>query len=193
MNKTYFDDAMRRRKLSLRGLARRMEMTHSQLSLTFSGSRRMQLDEAARLAQIFGVTLDEIATNAGVTDLHQSRRRVSVIGVMEPDGTVSRYGDEVRERTFAPDSLNDAARALQARTADSPLSWMDGFVFFFEDVQVLPTEAVGRLCLCQVKGGPECVGTIRRGYQDGTFNLSGPCTLDSARLVWASPILLTRN
>lgn len=193
VNKTYFEECMGRRKLSLRALAKRMDMTHSQLSLTFSGARRMQLDEAAKLAQIFSVTLDEIATNAGVSYLNQGRRRVSVIGRMDSSGAVIRYGDDVVERTFSPDGLSADAKAIQARTAESPLSWMDRFVFFFEDIRQPPAEVVGRFCLCQVEGGSECVGTLRRGYQDGTFNLSGPATMESARLEWATPLLLTRN
>lgn len=46
VNRRYFESLMADRRMSLRALAQKMVMGHSQLSLTFSGTRRPQLDEA---------------------------------------------------------------------------------------------------------------------------------------------------
>lgn len=53
-------------------------------------------------------------------------------------------------------------------------------------------DAIGRFCLAKVDGGPAVLATVRRGYREGTFNLSGPYTKDSERLEWATPILISR-
>ena len=102
VNRRYFDALLAEKKLSLRALAGRMGMNHSQLSLTFSGGRRMTLDEAAQLSNIFGVPLHKIVENAGVTVKPTNGRRVPVIGVVRGDGTVELYDGSTIERTTVP-------------------------------------------------------------------------------------------
>lgn len=67
-DKRYFRLLMADRGFTLRGLAARMGMGHSQLSLTMSGIRRLQLPEAAQLAELLGVTLQDVAEHAGAYD-----------------------------------------------------------------------------------------------------------------------------
>lgn len=192
VDRRFFETLMASKKLSLRSLATRMEMSHSQLSLTFSDQRRMQLDEATKLAEIFGVPLHRIAEAAGVADARSNGKRVDVLGAMAGNGTVEIYGDGIIERTIAPDGMPDNIVAVQAHTADSPSSWMDGFVFFFVKPSQVEPDAIGRFCYAKIEDGPAVMATVRRGYRTGTFNLSGPFTKDSERLEWASPVLLTR-
>lgn len=64
-DKHYFRVRLAERELSMRQAAQRMGMGHSQLSLTFSGVRRMQLPEAVQLADMLGVSLQEVAEHAG--------------------------------------------------------------------------------------------------------------------------------
>lgn len=192
VDRRFFDTLMANKKLSLRALASRMDMKHSQLSLTFSGQRRMQLDEATKLAEIFGVPLHRIAEAAGVADARSNGKRVDVLGAMTGSGAVEIYGDGVIERTIAPDGLPDNIIAVQAHTVDSPNSWMDGFVFFCVKPSQVEPDAIGRFCFAKIEDGPAVMATVRRGYRVGTFNLSGPYAKDSERLEWASPVLLTR-
>lgn len=192
INKRYFENLMADRKLSLRALATRMGMNHSQLSLTFSGARRMQLDEAAQLSSIFSRPLTEIAEAAGVSAAPVSGKRAQVIGTIGGDGTISLYGNEIVERTNAPDSLPPECIAVQARTASSPLGWMDGWVYFCRQHDGVDPALYGSLCLVQIKGGPAVVATVARGYKDGTVNLSGPYSAESVKIDWGTPILLIR-
>lgn len=192
VDRRFFETLMASKKLSLRALATRMDMKHSQLSLTFSGQRRMQLDEATKLAEIFGVPLHRVAEAAGVADSRSNGRRVQVLGAMLGDGTVDVYADGVVERTIAPDGLPDNVIAVQAHTADTPASWMDGFVFFFVKPTEVAPDAAGRFCLAKIADGPAVMATVRRGYRMGTYNLSGPHTKDNVSLEWAAPVILTR-
>ncbi len=192
VDRRFFETVMAQKKLSLRALAARMGMKHSQLSLTFSDQRRMQLDEASKLAEIFGVPLHRIAEAAGVADSRSNGRRVAVLGAMGGNGTVELYGDGVVERTQAPDGMPENTKAVQAHTAESPNAWMDGWVFFFAQLSEVAPDAVGRFCFVKIAGGPAVMATVRRGYRTGTYNLSGPYSGDSQALEWASPVLMTR-
>lgn len=194
VDKRFFETLMAAKKMSMRGLAAKMDKTHSQLSLIFSGQRRLQLDEANQLAEILGVPLHRVAEAAGVGKVRSNGKRVDVIGAMTPTGVVELHPKGMIERTVSPDaSLPDQLAAVQARTADSQASWMDGWVFFFKKTAEVEPDAVGRFCIAKVQGGPTILSTIRRGYRENSFNLSGLYSKDSERLEWASPVLLTRH
>lgn len=192
VDKRFFETLMANKKLSLRALASRMDMKHSQLSLTFSGQRRMQLDEATKLAEIFGVPLHRIAEAAGVADARSNGKRVQVLGAMMGDGTVDIYSDGVVERAITPDGLPDNVIAVQAHTADTSSSWMDGWVFFSSRPSEVAPDAIGRFCFAKIADGPAVMAAVRRGYRMGTYNLNGPFAKDNVSLEWAAPVLMTR-
>ena len=193
VNKRYFESLMQGKSLSLRGLAQRMNMSHSQLSLTFSGDRKMQLDEAAQIASIFGEPLYRVIENVGVQVRGTATRRVSVVGAVQGDGTVLIHPAGTIERTNAPEDVPENGIAIQCRTAGSPLDWLDGAVFFCPAADGISNTILGRFTYCQVKGGPAVVAAVKRGYRENTFNLSGPFAAESVALEWATPILWTRN
>lgn len=193
IDRRYFDGLMAEKKLSLRGLAARMGMNHSQLSLAFSGSRKLQLEEAAQLAQIFGEPIHRIIEAAGVDVRAEAGRRVSVIGSVGGDGVVALYPEGTIERTTMPDQLPDDVIALQFRTSGTALDWLDGAVVFCRQPRGLDASMNGRLSYCKIKGGSAVIATIRRGYRDGTYNLSGTTNQESVALEWASPVILTRH
>lgn len=184
---------MAQRKISLRQLAEKMGLAHSALSITFSGSRRMQLEEAAQLSNIFGVPIHEIVENAGVSARPISSARVNVTGALRGDGHVEKISGKHVERTSAPPGSPEGTEAIQSRTADTPLSWMDGWVFFFVPSDTINPDANGRLCYCKIHDGEHVIATMKRGYREGTYNLSGPYTQENARVDWATPIRMTRN
>jgi transcriptional regulator with XRE-family HTH domain len=188
VDKRFFKALMAQQKLSLRAVATKMGMGHSQLSLTFSGKRRMQLDEANQLAKLFGVPLARIAEAAGIAGVRDTR--LPMLGYMCGDGSVVLL--EKPERTPAPEGLPEGVIVLQAHTADSANAWMDGWAFFCVRPTEVAGDAVGRFCYAKIEGGPAVLATVRRGYQVGTFNLSGPYSAESVVLEWASPVLLSR-
>lgn len=193
VNRRYFESLMADKRMSLRALAQKMGMGHSQLSLTFSGARKMQLDEAAQLSQIFGEPLHRIVENVGVTVRPQTGARVSVVGVVAGDGTVAMHQNGVVERTSAPEGLPDEVVAVQVRAPGSPLDWMDGWVFFSRPPNGVDPAGVGRFCLVKIKDGPAAVAAVRRGYHEATYNLTGPLSRESVALDWSTPILATRK
>jgi len=193
IDRRYFDGLMAAKKMSLRGLASRMGMGHSQLSLTFSGARKLQIDEAAQLSQIFGEPLGRIIEAAGADVRPDSGRRVSVIGSVAGDGVVTIYPDGTIERTGAPADLPDDLIALQFRSAGTAMDWTDGWVIFCRAPHGIDPAIMGRWCYAKIKDGPAIVATVKRGYRDGTYNLAGHATRESVLLDWATPVIITRN
>lgn len=193
IDRRYFDGLMQDRKLSLRSLATRMGMTHSQLSLAFSGARKLQIEEAAKLSSIFGEPIYRVIEAAGVSLRPVSGQRVSVIGAMHGDGTVEVYDESVIERTTAPCELPDDAVAIQCRTAGTVLEWLDGAVYFSRRHNGSDGSVLGRLCLAKIKNGPTVIACLKRGYIERTMNCSGPYSKESCVIEWATPILVTRN
>lgn len=191
MDKRFFENLLRDKKISLRGLARRLDILPSQLSLTLSGKRRMQLGEAVQIAQIFGLPLQEIAIHAGIQAARADVARVRVTGILKGDGTI---GEQTAiERTPADLRLPEHAEAIHARTSDSPLSWLDGWVMFTDERSAPSDAIIGRLCRVKIAGGPEALATVRRGYRSGTYSLFGPYNAESQQIEWAAPVLYTRH
>jgi hypothetical protein len=193
VNKRYFESLLQSKDLSLRGLAKRMSMSHSQLSLVFSGDRRMQLSEAVEISSIFGEPLHRIVEAAGVAVRPAGVHRVSVIGAMQGDGSVAMHAEGIIERTEAPDGMAEDSIAVQARTAGTPLDFMDGWVFFAPKPNGVDSAILGRFAMCQIKDGPSVMAGVRRGYQEGGFNLRGLYAADGVRLTSATPVIFTKN
>lgn len=193
VNKRFFDDIMSDRRISLRSVAREMEISPSQLSRTLTGHRRMQLTEAVRLGQILGVPLAEVMINAGIEEAKTAGRRCSIVGHILEDGFVHLTEEGAIERITLPDGVPDEdVFAIQFRTSDTALSFADGWVMFFESPRD-PVDSLGVFALCKLEDGSQIVATIRRGYAMGTYNLFSYNSLHikSARVVSAARAILT--
>lgn len=191
MNRRYLDNLLNDQGMSMRSLAKLMNMKHSQLSLTFSGARRLQLDEAVKMSSIFGVPLQVIAANAGTTDRFEDGARISVTGAMRGTGIVEplEVGGAARVSVPAGFVTKDAV-AAQARTADTPLSWMDGVVWVCRPMHSVG-EGIGRLCWLTLPDGREVIATPRRGYAENRFNLTGPFQAENTEVTSGLVVLLT--
>lgn len=193
INRKYFEDLMKDRKLSLRGLAKLMGLGHSQLSMVFAGTRKLQITELSQLSQIFGQPVHSILENAGVFVQPVGARRARVVGIGHGDGLVSVLGDAATEKVTAPDHLPTRAIAVQMRTAGTDLDFMDGSILFCQEPAGIDPTSIGRLCFVKIKNGPQVVAKVVRGYKDGSFTLSGPYVAEDVMLEWSSPISFTRT
>lgn len=193
INRKYFEERMRERNLSLRKLAAMLGIGHSQLSLAFSGGRKITLNEAAQMSQIFGVPIHTIIENLGVFIQPVGARRAKVVGVVHGDGLVVTLGSLAADKVTAPDHLPNRAVAVQLRTAGTKLGWLDGSIMFCSEPEGVAAEAVSRLCLVKVQGGPIALAHVARGYHPGTYNLAGMFDLNDAILEWATPVLFTKH
>lgn len=192
VNGKFFLDLMKDRDISMREMAAKMGFGHhAQLSRIFKGERRMQLDEAVKLAELLRIRFDEVIANAGYPQIVQSGLRVRVVGALNGKGIVEKISST--ERAVAPAGLPAETIAIQARCADTPLSWLDTWVFFCLPPSGTKETVIGRFCYAKIKDGPEVLANVRRGYSAGSYNLSGPHEAQNVVLEWAEPIILTRN
>lgn len=193
VNKKYFDDLMKEKGLSMRGLAKIMGMGHSQLSLALSGNRKFSLQEAAHLSQIFGRPIHSIIENMGVTVQPIGARRAKVVGVAHSDGLVAPLGPEMGDMVTAPDHLPNRAIAVQVRTAGTALAMLDGVIMFCSEPNGVDPACISRLCLVKITGGPIVLANVARGYAPNSYDLSGMFTQKDAEIEWASPVLFMKN
>lgn len=192
INDAYFRELFQERGLTIQSVAKKLGMPqHTSLSLTLSGKRKMQLGEAVALSQILSVPLSDVVTEAGYP-LNRGSKGIPVIGILRGDGTVEPSKD-VLTRAVLPEGLPAHVVAIQARTSDTPLSWMDRFVFFADAQEKPGPNSAGRFCLASSKGTMR-LGVLRPGYSAGTFAITGPDHREeAAKIEWIRPILMTRN
>lgn len=194
INGKFFRDLMRDKDVSVRKLAADLGMNHhSQLSLMLSGKRRMQLDEAVSLSKLLGVPLNAVIANAGFPEIMRAGKRLPVVGILRGNGEIEKVPAHT-ERAVAPADEPGVVSAIQARTIDSPLTWMDRWVFYCKEKQKPGPELIGQFCHVQLKGGKQVVAQLRRGYSDEkSYQLTGTYNAENVVVDWAAPIVLTRN
>lgn len=193
VNKRFFMDAMRDRSVSLREVARRIDVWPAALSRSFDGKRKMQLPEAVRLSQVLNVPLAEVLRNAGIQEAQTIGRRCSIIGHLVDSGVVKPLPAGTIERTPVPEGLPDGVVAVQAHTADTPAAYSDGWIYFFSAEATDPAALINRFVLATTEDDVMIMGTLRRGYESGTYNLVGPTSspVKSVRLKSVQEALIT--
>ena len=170
VNRKFFDELMQDRKISLRSIARHMDISPSQLSRTMTGHRRMQLGEAASIANLLGVSVVDVMINAGIESVRDGQRYAPIIGHLTGDYTISEPDKGVKDRVPLPQCVPEDTEAIQARTAATPLSYLDGWIYFVGP-PMRPAEAIGSYCVVTMDDSTKTIGTVQRGYQPGSYNI----------------------
>ena len=130
VNKRYFSDLMKDRKVSLREVARRMEVWPAALSRSLDDKRKMQMEEAVQLARILSVPLAEVLVNAGIEQAVVTSRRCSIIGHVHEGAEVEPLAPDVIERVSIPDGIADDVVAIQNHTSETPAAYADGWITY---------------------------------------------------------------
>lgn len=192
VNKRYFSDLMKDRKLSLREVARRMEVWPAALSRSLDEKRKMQMEEAVSLARILSVPLAEVLVNAGIEQAISAGRRCSIIGHVHEGAVVEPLPADVIERVTIPDGIADDVVAVQNHTSETPAAYADGWVTFL-GAKMDALDCLGMYSLVAVEGSGWMLGTIRRGYTPGTYNVFKPMRdqLKNVRIEWARRAIIT--
>lgn len=192
VNKRYFHDMMKDRRLSLREVARRMEVWPAALSRSLDDKRKMQLPEAVSLARILSVPLAEVMLNAGIEEAKAVGRRCNIIGHVHEGAVVEPLPAGAIERIAIPDGVDDDVVAVQNHTSETPAAYTDGWVTFLGP-QVDPADCLGCYALVNIEEDGWVLGTIRRGYYPGTWNVFLPMrdNRKNVRIAWARRAILT--
>lgn len=193
VNKRFFMDTMKDRSMSLREVARRIDVWPAALSRSLDGKRKMQIPEAVRLAKALNIPLSEVLRNADIQESQAIGRRCSIIGHLVDSGVVKPLPSGIIERTAVPEGLPDGVVAVQAHTADTPAAYSDGWIYFFSADTTNPAALINRFVLATTEDDVMFMGTLRRGYETGTYNLVGPTSnpVKSVRLKSVREALIT--
>lgn len=177
--------------MSMRQLAKRIELDPSAVSLTFRGMRKMTLQEANQISSLLGVPVTEVIRQAGI-DVSQDIKGVRLSGYIDALSCVNDL-PKPHKPFNAPVDVPADGYAIQVR---APSAFNDGWFLIVSGGEHLPELLVDRLCVVALKGGKQVVGTLRRGYEPDTYNVlplmpSAP-TLENVEVVGAATVLWMR-
>ncbi len=165
-NTKWFRDRLAEREMSLRQIARKINLDPSALSLTFRGKRKMTLEEANQIAGLLGVQVTEILRQAGVP-VSDDVKGVRLLGTVDAKSTVKSLVESTK-RIHAPADVPLEGFALQIRAANT---FHDGWVLFVSGDKTPADTALDRLAVIYLANGSRIVGAVRRGYDDGAYNV----------------------
>jgi transcriptional regulator with XRE-family HTH domain len=190
----WFQNLLADRRISQRGLAKKLGLDAAAVSLMFRGKRRMQMHEAADVARLLGVSLDEVLAHAGITPPRTESEfsELTVPLVYWMDGQGEMHAMDPGERIEIRSALPEDVIACQCRTAMSQIEHMDRWVLIFQAPlkNGVSPDAVGRYAVMRLRGGVMTAGYLRPGYRPGTYAVHGPINLMDATVEWATPVVL---
>jgi len=196
----WFHNQLDDRGQSLRALARHLGKDASAVSRTFSGKRRMTMEEAAEIAAFLGVPVTEVMHHAGITkDGERPGPKILLSATIGEDGEVR----SLAEPQPLPQAVLDKAQpaigagrnraiiAAQVRASSGPLSIWDDAVLFFAPTDGIEPGAIGALSICGLKGGKQILAKLDRARKTGEARVVSPAgKIEEALLTTATPVLV---
>jgi plasmid maintenance system antidote protein VapI len=168
----WFKKQLLANKISLRELARKMDLDASAVSLMLRGQRKMTMAEAKELSGHLGHKMSEIMRAAGI-DNTDDAARLTVTMFVDATGHLKNLPKSGTNKTafFVPADLGNGATAFQIRAAGS---YCDAWIGFVSPVIETAETCVGRFGVCTLANGEHILATITRGYAPRTYTLTPP-------------------
>jgi len=169
-------------------------LDRSQFSKVLGGTRELSPQEAADLAKVLAVPIDEILRRAGVVVARETKATVPVVGVADAHGAISAKFDGPK-RIERPYSGFGDLSAVRIEALHSP---MDGWNAYFVPAIKIEPEAVGRLAVVSVKAGragSKYMGVLERETGRGNWRVAAlshggeASVVDRLSVEWAAPVL----
>jgi transcriptional regulator with XRE-family HTH domain len=191
VNAAWFRTRLSEVEKSQRQMAEVIGRDPAAVTLLLKGERRIQLDEAEKLAVFLKRPLAEVLEAAGIDPTSGTKDTTLIVGHVDKDGRVHlerAKGDSRRVPT--PLGLAPTVRALLFKSGGATDRW----TAYFEPADDVTAEAVGRMCVVQLdtREKQRYIGILTKGYDRGTWNLSpilpGGAGLESVRLLSASVV-----
>lgn len=195
----WFHNQLDDRGQSLRALARHLGKDASAVSRTFSGKRRMTMEEAAEIAVFLGVSVTEVMHHAGITrDGEGLGPKILLSAVIGEDGEIR----ALSEPQPLPQAVLDKAQlslgasrnrriiAAQVRASSGALSIWDDAVLLFAPSDGIEPGAIGALSICGLAGGRQILAKLDRARKTGEAKVILPAgKIEEAVLATATPVL----
>lgn len=185
-NRHWFREQLASRNMSQRFFAEFLKIDPSAVSYMLSGRRKVTLEEAKKIADLFGVNTTEVMRQAGVLVTDDSRplplRGFTSNGQIE-------WLEGEQKTVHGPFDAGRKDYVIQNRTGMGP---SDGWLYFVDGERMDPALGLERLCVLKLGSGEEILGIVKKGYSEGVYNvLLGPDlkkTLHEQTVEYVSPI-----
>lgn len=191
VNTKWFRDRLAERDMSLRRLAKLLELDPSAVSLMLRGLRTMTADEANRISGLLTIPVTEVLAQAGIP-IEEDARSMQVRASIDARSVLHPITAKTARRVTAPRDVPAAGLAIQVR---APELLQDGWVIFTGAADPRVAAMIDRLAVIELRGAGRVVGTVKRGYSEDRYNvvplLGGPSVEDSEALS-AAPVLWIR-
>jgi len=191
VNTKWFKERLFERDMSMRRLAKLLELDPSAVSLMLRGKRAMTADEANRISGLLTIPVTEVLAQAGIP-IEEDARQIQVKAYCDARGTLHPITAKNPRRVSAPRDVPGGGLAVQVR---APELATDGWVLFAGAFDSRVEAMIDRLCVVELKGDGHAVGTIKRGYDSDRFNLvpfTGAPTAEGIVAKAAAPVLWIR-
>jgi transcriptional regulator with XRE-family HTH domain len=162
VNKSWIADQLNVLRISQRALANRLEVDPASFSKTLNGQRRLQIDEATKLATIFNCKLGEVLENFGLSK-KDGIATVELLGCFDGSGLVTPHDWNARVHDIFDPEIPKIC--LQSHVGGV----MDGWMYFFkvEKSQIQLDQAA----MFSLDDGTQVVGYAKRGYLPGEYRV----------------------
>lgn len=195
----WFHDRLRDTGKSLRALARHLEKDPSAVSRTFSGNRRMTMEEATQIAVFLGVPVSEVMKHAGIArDADGIPTRILLAATIDESGTMQMLPEPrplpqsvIEKAQLAVGShYNKQIIAAQIRASSGALSIWDDTVLLFSHTDMVDPAAIGALSICRLRDGKQILAKVDRARKTGEASVVSPAgKIEDAILSTATPII----
>lgn len=191
IDEQWFKDKLIEKKLSLRAVAKLMDLHPSTMSLMIRGMRQIHHDDAVKLGDILHVPVVEIFRRAGAP-IKDEQRSIKVRAYCDEEGDYRPIDDAIADKFIAPYDTPTNAYALQIRTGRKH----DGWMLIVAGTKHPAEHCVGKMCVYCMEDGTIHVGMMRRGYKEGTYNVTNemcgnnrPNSYQNVKLAWCQEVI----
>lgn len=191
VNTKWFKDRLAERQLSMRRLAKLMQVDPSAVSLMLRGKRKITQQEAAKISGLLTIPVTEVMRQAGVT-VPDDTRALMMRAWVDAAGHLHEVTTKTQRRVNAPADVPSVGLVAQLRASELT---SDGWMFFCGAFDSRVEGFIDRLCVIELKRDGHVLGILKRGYDEEKFNLvpyTGAPTIQSVDAVSAAPVLWIR-
>ncbi|WP_313618384.1 helix-turn-helix transcriptional regulator [Agrobacterium sp.] len=196
----WFHNRLKDTGKSLRALARHLDSDPSAVSRTFSGSRKMKMEEAVQIAIFLGVSVSDVIKHAGITtDADAIQARILLAATIDESGTLQMLPEPrplpqpiiEKAQLAAGGHYNRQIIAAQIRASSGSLAIWDDAVVLFSQTEGVDPAAIGALSVCGLRDGKQILARVERARKTGEADLVSPQgKIEDANLATATPIIV---
>lgn len=191
INTNWFRDRLAALDTTQRKLAQHLGLDPSAVSLMLRGARQMTIEEAAGTAEFLGEPVLTVLRHAGLPDMTTNPvDRVRVVGFIDDLDAIAPAPSAAY--VARPSDVPKTSEAVRYRTAMTAKDPYDGWTLFYDPVEGVSPDAVGRLCVVRSAGSAApALRFVRRRYGQDLYAVSRLDARDheELRLLSAAPIL----